>query len=331
MVYIYKKMISEKPYYYLRASKREGKRIVAKDLVYLGNNIETVRKEISNLSKYKVEIRKAYRKINLFLESEYYKNKTKNLKLKEDIFLDEQLINIEAIKLHYKDKFKKENLTTQKEILRNFLINFAYNTASIEGNTITLKEAQNLLEKGKTPKDKTLREIYDLQNTEKLFNNLFAKKNKITHKFIENLHKELMLNIDQRTGYRLKDVKVFRSHFDSTPGPYIKTDMGLLLKWYNENMKKLHPFVLAVIFHHKFEKIHPFMDGNGRIGRMLMNVILMNNNYPPIIISKKDRTEYLDSLASADKINLNEINQKYKKIVKFSAIQMENFYWNIFL
>jgi Fic family protein len=60
--------------------------------------------------------------------------------------------------------------------LNNFIINFSYNTTSIEGNTITLKEAQNLLEEGKTPKDKTLREIYDLQNTQRVFEKLVDSK-----------------------------------------------------------------------------------------------------------------------------------------------------------
>lgn len=331
MVYIYKKLISGKPYYYLRASKREGKKVLTKDLAYLGSDINKVREEINNLTKYKFEIRKAYRKINVFLENEYYKDKIKSIKLKKDEFLGEKLIELESIRLHYLNNFKKQNKLTKKETLNNFIINFSYNTTSIEGNTITLKEVQNLLEEGKTPKDKTLREIYDLQNTQRVFEKLVDSKVKITHKFIEDLHKELMLNIDNRIGYRIKDVKVFRSHFESTPGSYVKSDMDLLLKWYNENLKKLHPFVLAVIFHHKFEKVHPFMDGNGRTGRMLMNVILMNNNYPPLIISRKDRSEYLDCLSSVDDINLMQIDEKYEKLIRFVVSGMTNFYWNIFL
>jgi hypothetical protein len=62
MVYVYKKLVSGKPYYYLRVSKREGKKVVTKDLAYLGSDINNVRKEINNLSKYKSEIRKAYRR-----------------------------------------------------------------------------------------------------------------------------------------------------------------------------------------------------------------------------------------------------------------------------
>ncbi len=140
-----------------------------------------------------------------------------------------------------------------------------------------------------------------------------------------------MKNIDIRIGYRTTDNRVFKSHFDSSPGVYVKTDMDLLLKWYKEYKKKLHPLALASIFHHKFEKIHPFADGNGRAGRILMNYILLLNNYPPMVIYKKDRTMYLDALASADKIGLTQTNNKYKKLISFMADEMTASYWNVFL
>lgn len=331
MVYVYKKIISGKPYYYLRISKRKGERIITKDIAYLGGNIQEARKAILKVSKYKKEIRRSYRKLNLFFETEYYFDKANKLKLRVDEFLDKRLVEIEAIKLHYGDNFECENLKNKEELSKYFAINFAYNTTSIEGNTITLKEAQNLLEEGRTPKDKTLREIYDVQNTEAVFIELLDGKHKISHNLIEGVHKKLMLNIDLRLGYRTKDIKVMRSHFDSTPGPYVKIDMSLLLEWYEENKKKLHPLVLASLFHHKFEKIHPFSDGNGRTGRMFVNIILMNNGYPPMIIYKKDRARYLDALSSADKINLTKTEKGYKELVDFMADEMISSYWNLFL
>lgn len=331
MVYIYKKVISGKSYYYLRISKRTGKQVITKDIAYLGSDIKEAREKIMNLSKYKEETRKSYRKINLFLEAEYYLHKAEKLKLKQNEFLDKQLTQIEAIKLHYLENFKKEDLQSKKEIIKKFAINFAYNTTSIEGNTITLKEAQTLLEEGKTPKDKTLREIYDIQNTEATFIELLTNKQKISQKLIETIHEKLMVNIDKRIGYRIKDIRVFLSHFDSTPGPYVRADMELLIDWYKRNEKKLHPLVLASLFHHKFEKIHPFSDGNGRTGRMIVNLILMDKGYPPMIIYKKDRSMYLDALGSADKINITKIDKKYKELVNFMAEELISSYWNLFL
>jgi len=221
---------------------------------------------------------------------------------------------------------------TKEEILKNFLIEFAFNTTSIEGNTINLAEAKNLLQEGLTPKDKTLREIYDLQNTEKVFFEIISSKEELNHEFIIKIHDKLIENIDPRKGYRTVDVRVIRSNFEATPAPYVKADMILLIKWYNENKNKLHPLVLATIFHHKFEKIHPFMDGNGRTGRMLLNYILITKNYPPLIIHKSARKDFLEVMRKADKSELKSFDVKdYFELVQFSAYELIDSYWGIFL
>ena len=332
MAYIYKKTIGKKEYYYLRASERRGDKVINKDLAYLGSNIEDVKKSLENLPKYKNEIRKAYKTIHNFLESNRLVDEVKKLKLKQDLFLGEKLSEVEACKLHYLREFQKHDSLTREEILKNFLIEFAYNTTSIEGNTIKLAEAKKLLEEGKTPKNRTLREIYDLQNTEKVFFEIIESKEEITHDFIINIHKNLLENIDKRIGYRTQDVRVIKANFKSTPAPYVKTDMDLLLKWYSENKEKLHPLVLGEIFHHKFEKIHPFMDGNGRTGRMLLNYILIKNNYPPIVIRNKNREKYLKAMRKADNSDLFKVkNEDYFELVQFIASEMIESYWNIFL
>jgi len=331
MVYVYKKIIGNKPYYYLRASERKGKRVIVKDIAYLGSTIEEVRKSL-NRAEYKEKVRKAYKTIHNFLESNHWLEKAEKLKLKKDAFLDEKQREIEACKLHYNNIFQKKDNITKKEILKNFIIEFAFNTTSIEGNTITLQQAKNLLEEGKTPENKTLREIYDLQNTEKVFFNIFNTNEELSHELIVKIHSNLMENIDPRRGYRKEDVHVFKAHFEATPAPYVLTDMNLLLKWHNENKKKLPPIVLATIFHHKFEKIHPFMDGNGRTGRMLLNCILLKNSYPPLVIHKKTRTEYLETLKKADKSGLTKfLKEDYFSLVQFIADEMINSYWSIFL
>lgn len=332
MVYIYKKTIGKTPYYYLRASERKGKRVIAKDIAYLGNSIEEVRKSLDNLPKYKEKIRKAYKVIHNFIESNSYLEKIGSMKLKREPFIGDKLAEVEACRLHYNSAFKKNDEKTKTETLKNFVIEFAFNTASIEGNTITLQQARNLLEGGLTPKDRTLREIYDLQNAEKVFLNLINSSEEMSHGLIIRIHSELMVNIDARAGYRTTDVRVIKANFKSTPAPYVKTDMGILLRWYNENKKKLHPLALAAIFHHKFEKIHPFMDGNGRAGRMLLNHILMQNGYPPVIIHRKLRSDYLAYLREADKADLTKAaKEHYSPLVLFVADEMSEYYWNIFL
>jgi len=327
-------MVGGRPYYYLRVSERKGKRVLAKDVAYLGSTIKEAKKNLEKISSHKEEIKKAYRTIHTFLETNYYLEKAKKLKLRKDVLLGDKLEGVESCRIHFQEKFNQIDETTKKEILKNFLIEFAFNTTSMEGNTINLEEAKNLLQEGLTPKDRTLREIYDLQNTEKVFFELYKSefKEELSDDLIISIHKKLMENIDARTGYRKTDIRVIRSNFDATPAPYVKTDMDLLLKWYNQDKNKLHPLVLAVIFHHKFEKIHPFMDGNGRTGRILLNYILLKQGYPPLIIHKKTRKEYLDAMRRADKSKLSTTDKEdYSQLVEFNAQEMIDSYWNIFL
>ena len=331
MVYLYKKALGTKTYYYLRASTRKKKKILVKDIAYLGSNLEEVQKSLQQMPKYTEQIRKAYKTIHAFLESNHYLEKAKLLKPKKDPFLKEKLSEVEACKLHYLLKFNREPEQTKQEILKNFVVEFTFNTTSIEGNTLSLQQARNLLQEGITPKDKDLREIYDMQNTERVFIQLLTSKEGLTHKLIVNIHKELMQNIDPRVGYRTTDVHVIRANFKSTPAPYVLTDMKLLLKWYEKNKTLLHPLVLATLFHHKFEKIHPFMDGNGRTGRMLLNFILQDFQYPPVIVRKKTREGYLQALRTADSAPLFEASRSYESLVEYVAQELIETYWNIFL
>src|SRR3989344_5905611 len=190
MVYIYKKPIGDKNYYYLRASEKKGKRTITKDIAYLGSSIEEVKSNLDKLPKYKDKIRKSYKIINYFLESNHFLEKAIKLKLKQDSLLKDKTNEVEACKIHYLKNFGKSDKLTKKEIFKNYVIEFAYNTASIEGNTINLEEARNLLNEGITPKDKTLREIYDLKNTEKVFFDLLENKlkNELNHDLIIEIH-----------------------------------------------------------------------------------------------------------------------------------------------
>ncbi|MBM3232795.1 Fic family protein [Candidatus Pacearchaeota archaeon] len=333
MVYIYKKPIGNGNYYYLRASERKKGKILAKDIAYLGSSIEEVKSNLEKLPKLKDQIRKSYKKIHSFLESNHFLEKAQALKLKQDSFLKGKTEEVEACRLHYYDVFNRLDGLTKKDAFKTYVIEFAYNTASIEGNTINLDEARDLLNEGITPKGKTLREIYDLQNTEKVFFELLSSPNKeITHELIISIHDKLLENIDERRGYRTTDILVMRSNFDATPGKYVKTDMDLLLKWYYGHKNKLRPLVLASVFHHKFEKIHPFMDGNGRTGRMIMNYILIKSNWPPTIIHKKNRNEYLDAMREADLSDTWKLDGKhYASLISYGTDEFIDTYWSIFL
>lgn len=332
MVYIYVKKLGNNNYYYLRASVKKGKRILTKDIAYLGHDITKLKTELEKLPQYKEDIKKSYRKLQLFIDSNIYLEKAKSLKLKSNKYItNDNLLNTEACKLHYKTKFLKEDSSTKEETFNQFIIELAYNTTSIEGNTISLKQAKELFENNKTPRNKDLREIYDLQNTKESFFWLLNEKPNLNLKIIVELHKKLVESIDKRTGIRTQEIRVFKSKFKSTPSIYVRQELEDLLEWYKNNRKKLHPLVLSSIFHHNFERIHPFMDGNGRTGRLIMNLILIKENYPLVIIRKKNRREYLDSLLKADQLKFLDVNEMYTDFINFVAEELSDTYWNIFL
>ncbi|MBU0471909.1 MAG: Fic family protein [Nanoarchaeota archaeon] len=334
MAYIHKKKIGEKTYYTLRISVRIGEKVIAKDIEVLGTDISNIK--IDDLEKkHSKEIRKSYYTIKKFLEKNRYEEELKNQKLKkQELLTTNQLIKIESTKKHYQNKFLKLHELTQKDILEIFLIRFAVNTTAIEGNTITLKEAIKLFKEDQIPKNHTTREVYDLTNTKKVFYELLETKQEINKQLMINIHDKLLDNIDERKGFRNHDIHIFGQPFKPTPTQFVRRDLDLLLEWYKKNKKQLHPLVLATLFHHKFESIHPFSDGNGRTGRMMMNLIMMQNDYPPIVIERRNRKEYLDAMSEADKATKKDLKsnkQEYLKLIEFTTEQLVKSYWDIFL
>jgi Fic family protein len=334
MVFIYKKVIGSKEYYYLRASLMKDGKQVTKDIAYLGSDPALIKERLATLSQvHQKDIRKTYKTIHKFLEVNHFLEKIKNEKLKKDAVLGKYLLAIEACKLHWQTIFQKLDSNSKEELLNDFVIEFSYNTTSLEGNTITLKEAGKLLLEQMTPKDRSLREVYDVQNTRAVFFKYYEETPKeLSHELIQEVHASLMERIDVRRGYRTTDIRVTKSHFTASPAHYVQTDMDLLLKWFTKQQNFFHPLVLATIFHHKFEKIHPFFDGNGRTGRMLANIILLQRGYPPLIVRKKKRKTYLDALGKADAVDLHTFySQEYTDLVSFVAEEFAENYWNVFI
>ena len=335
MAYIHVKRIGNKKYYSLRISVRKGDKVITKDLCNLGDDLSKI--SLNSLEKrHKQEIRKSYKTIKKFLDSNRYIEKIRKLKIKSSPhYTKEQLINIEAIRTHYNSKFMKSDKLIQKESIESFLINFAVNSTSIEGNTITLKEANRLFREDIVPKDKTFREVHDLTNTKRTIEFLNNKKPRINVDLAVQIHDMLLKNIDERRGFRNHDIHIFGQPFKPTPARYIKIDLKLLFEWYFKNRIKLHPLALVTFFHHKFENIHPFSDGNGRTGRVLMNYILPSFGYPPFVISRRFRKEYLDSMNKADsslKKGLTQVEMKhYQSLIKFIYSQFKTSYWDTFL
>ena len=308
-MFIEKKIVNGKPYYYLKHSFREGDKVKTKTLAYIGDKkdekIIKRLKESFNLKRLG-EIKKSL-----------FETKDWNILLFKT---DKEKIN--QIREQFSLKLKKLDEKTRKDMYDDFLTYFIFNTNAIEGNTLTLKETDLLLNKGITPQGRTLREINDHINAKEVFYYLQKENFSLDENTIISIHDKLMKNIDERKGFRKDNVRVIGATFKSSPFQYVKIDIALLLKWYNKNKKNLHPVILASLFHHKFEKIHPFYDGNGRTGRMLINLILMQYKIPPIVLSNKQRKKYYEVLSKSDGEGIGEITDNSKPLVNFICTQI---------
>ncbi|MEA3559965.1 MAG: Fic family protein, partial [Candidatus Thermoplasmatota archaeon] len=188
-----------------------------------------------------------------------------------------------------------------------FISRFTSDSTKIEGNTLTLRETAGLLFDRITPSSKELREINEVINHKEAFDHLLCYEGDISRKFILKLHElairdTLPEDLDGEIG-RYRSLQVYLRGVDwIPPAPEdVSKDMKELLSWYTRNREKVHPLVLASYFHVGFETVHPFVDGNGRVGRLLLNFILHKHGYPMVNIPAIRRFEYYEHLEKGQK------------------------------
>ena len=201
---------------------------------------------------------------------------------------------IEALHQHYIN-LATGNEPLLKEIALAEIPEMVYNSNAIENSTLTLEDTEKILSGGSLGRKVNVREVYEAKNLAKLTETLLEKnKFKFNSKLILSLHKTLLTHIDDNIAGRFRSGKEWvrvGNHLGANP-QFVPTLMQELEN--NNNQNKTSYFLDAIAhFHAEFETIHPFVDGNGRIGRVLINLQLMNAGLPPIIIQNKSKhTEY---------------------------------------
>lgn len=258
-MHIIKRQKGKQVYYYLQISKREGKKIKNKEL-YLGKSIP------KNIEQIKEDFLKEEKK-------EVYKK-------------------LEKIKGHFQKEWKKLPESIKEKELEQIAVAFTYNTNAIEGSTITLEETREILEKQIAP-NKSLKDIKETEAHAKVFLNMLKKKEEITNTTLLEWHKEIFGQTKEDIAGKYRDYLVRVGSYRAPDWQEVKALMDKLIKYI---AKKENPVEHAARIHYKFEKIHPFGDGNGRIGRLLINHILWHNGYPMLIIEYKQRKSYYKSL-----------------------------------
>jgi Fic family protein len=292
---ITEKKIKEVNYTYLEKSVRIGKTV--RNVAHYIGRTENLNK--TKIEKAKKEFLLALMQKEATLRTEILLKTITHLEQPLDI---EKIKKIEAMNLQYKQIVKELHPKNIKDLWKRFIANYVFESNALEGNSLTLKNVAEVVFEKRISQGKDLREIYDAQNSYNAFLQLIKKKKSMDHTFIIKLHKQVLDKIDDRTGYRNVPMSIVGKPTVKLSKPEnIKEDMTRLLKWYNQHENTLYPLELAFKFHTKFEQIEPFCDGNGRVGRLLLNYILMKKRYFPVIIRKTSRKRYIKALEAADK------------------------------
>src|SRR5690606_26384751 len=176
-----------------------------------------------------------------------------------------------------------------EKVAQAFDIEYTYESNKIEGNTLTLQETALVVEKGLTIGGKSLNEHLEAINHAhaiEYIKELAKEKQTLTEKDLLQIHRLILQGINNENAGTYRNVQVLISGAKHIPPqPYlVAKEMESLFLWYDENRQKLHPIELSAEMHERLVTIHPFIDGNGRTARLLMNLILLQNGFPIAIL-----------------------------------------------
>ncbi len=270
-----------KKYFYLQHSLRKGKKVVTKEK-YIGAEVPENINEIT--SRFKEEMRSDINK------------------------------KLEAIKKNFQSEWKRIPKSAKEKELEEISIAFTYNTNAIEGSTITLEEAREIIHDKISP-NKSLRDVRETEAHSKVFLQMLKNNEEITKELLLEWHKNIFGETKRDIAGKFRDYLV-------RIGPYLAPDwqdvenlMKDFVEFINKN-KKINPVELSARAHYRFEKIHPFGDGNGRIGRLISNKILWDNKYPMLIIEYKKRKSYYKTLQKDEESFVSYFIRRYLAIHK---------------
>lgn len=258
---------------------------------YLGTELLTAAQKARASSRYaaEMELRAASRKADLSLEVYH-----------ADYLSPETLRDVERVRSMFNSVMGFLTTDEVEAYEKQFELRYIQGTTSIEGNTLTRTQASDLLLHDMAPQGKSLREINEVQNFREVIAYRNAYKRKVTVDFVRNLHNLVMSHIDAETLGVLRrrdDLGINGCDLPVTPSSLIESELRSLIDDYYRGLESgRHPFEQAIVFHYRFEMIHPFTDGNGRVGREILNYMLMRTRYPRLLFLGEDRARYIGAL-----------------------------------
>lgn len=282
-MHIEKRKVGKQTKYYLAHAIRTGEK-VKKLRIYLGTDPKEVKKKSLQAEQILKDRIKAYEVI-----SDPFRHTLSS----------EELEEIRSLEAKGKIGIKHLNESDWKK----FAESFVYDTNAIEGSSVTSSEVKNIVEKDDWPPKREKWEISETYGVREAIEFLRNTKDSLSLNLIKTLHKICFKNSKDFAGSLRKkgqEVAVVdgmgRIIHKGAPSTLVEKLLKDLILWYNKNSKKYPPIVLAVVVHNQFETIHPFADGNGRVGRLLLNNVLLKHNMPPVNIELRNRKEYYAAL-----------------------------------
>ncbi len=293
-MFIEKRKVGKRTKYYLIHSYRVGKK-VEKIRRFLG----------SDLSGKKLE------KMRPIAEKQIRQRVAAHMSIRDPLLGAVSKSELKIID-GLKEKYDFRVFHLSKKEWGRFTELFTYNTNAIEGSELTQREVELVLEEDVRPRGKSEKDIAEAYGVDQAIEYIRKKKPAITIKLMEKLHHMVFKDTKEFAGTfrKIGDEAVVRDYtgrivHHGAPSTSVQTLLKELVQWYDINKKKYLPIVLATVIHNQFENIHPFEDGNGRVGRLLLNNALLRHNMPPVNIDLTKRDEYYASLKEySDKHNL---------------------------
>ncbi|MBU0459439.1 MAG: Fic family protein [Nanoarchaeota archaeon] len=283
-MHIEKRRVGKVTKYFLTHSYREGSK-VHKIRKYLGQNLASAKLSERKKIAEKLILEEIH-KYNLIKDPLHFELSKEEI---DKIKKLEQEIPIKIAHLSEKD-------------WQVFSEIFTYNTNAIEGSKLNQKEVNDILEKDKWP-DKSKEDIAEAYGVDEAIRFIRGTKEHLSLNLIKKIHQVVFKNSKPFAGkYRKKgeDVVVVDNRgnivHEGAPQSRINHLLEELIDWYEKNKTKYPALVLGAVIHNQFENIHPFRDGNGRVGRILLNNIFIKHHLPPINIDFKNRIEYYNTL-----------------------------------
>ena len=257
------------------------------------------------------------KKIRKFLGSDLKKEQLEKKKIIAEKQLLQRINIIKKINDPLLEEFSKRQITEINDLIKNkfnifhlsenqwqeFSEVFTYNTNAIEGSMLEQKEVENLLGENIWPQNQSKNDIAEAYGVKEAIDYVRKTKGVVSIELINKLHKIVFKNSKSFAGKLRKKgerVVVINSYgetvHEGAPPEKIKEMLTELVGWYEKHKKKYPPMVLAAVVHNQFENIHPFRDGNGRVGRLLLNNVLLKHNLPPVNIDFEKRKDYYKTL-----------------------------------